>query len=138
VQPGSGSYIAVKLKLPTGFTSPGIATLSVSTCTKGTSTALGSISITAVDGMTLRSVIFGTNLWIYANNLLVLTQTVSATTGNPGIGGIGTPSNSGFTSISLGYHDVVAPGQVPATSIASSVFPGSASLRWQGSVDDPG
>ena len=144
VQPGSGSYIAVKLKLPVGFTSPGAATLDVSTRAidvhdQVISTDLGSNPITAVDGMTLRSVIYGTTLLVFgANNALIWQGTVDSTfaTGSPGIGGVGIPSGAGFTSVSVGRHDVIGPGQVPATSVASSIFPQSASLRWQGVVDD--
>lgn len=137
VQPGSGSYIAVKLTIPSGFTSPGSATLDVSSCTNGTSTDLGSDSMTAVDGMTLRSVIFGTTLYVFANNSIAWMGQIPSSTGNPGVGGINIPSNSGFASALIGHHDVVAPGQVPLTSIESSVFPTSASLRWQGALDDP-
>ena len=86
--------------------------------------------------MTFRTVIFGSNLWIFVNNVRVVTQTVSASSGNPGIGGYGQPSGSGFLTTSLGHHDTAAPGQVVARTFASSLFPTSASLRWQGVVDD--
>jgi hypothetical protein len=57
--------------------------------------------------------------------------------GNPEIGGYNMPSGSGFSSVKLGHHDTVAPYQVKANPIPSSVFPNSVSLQWQGVLDDP-
>ena len=74
--------------------------------------------------MTLRSVIYGSNLLVFGvNNQLLWQRSVELATGNPGIGGLNIPSGAGFTGVSLGHHDVVGPGQVPATSVVSSVFP---------------
>jgi hypothetical protein len=137
VQSGSGSYLSAELVIPTGFTSPGFATLNINQSVSGQITQVGSTTVTATDGMTLRTVIWAGNLWIYVNTVPVWFGTVPATTGNPGIGGHGIPSGSGFTSIELGHHDTVAPGTVDATRISSSVFPTSASLSWPGVLDDP-
>ena len=46
------------------------------------------------------------------------------------------PAAGGITSVSLGHHDVLPPGGVVATSVVSSVFPTSVSLRWTGVLDD--
>ena len=138
VQAGSGSYVSVELVIPSGFTSPGTATLNVNKCASGTVTLLGSVSITATNGMTLRIVVFGGSLWVFTtNNTWIYAGSVPVTTGNPGIGGYGIPAGSGFSGIWLGHHDVVSPGQVVGTSAVSSVFPNSASLRWAGVLDDP-
>ncbi len=136
VQAGTGSYVSAEIVMPPAFTGTGTATLNVNQSVNGVLTQLASTSITATDGMTFRTVIFGSNLWIFVNNVRVVTQTVSASSGNPGIGGYGQPSGSGFLTTSLGHHDTAAPGQVVARTFASSLFPTSASLRWQGVLDD--
>jgi hypothetical protein len=139
---GAGSYISVEIVIPSNFTSPGAATLNVNQCINGTITQLGSVSITAADGMGLRTVITGSTVLVFTTvsaqetNWLVWFGTASVTSGNPGIGGHDIPAGSGFTGIWLGHRDVVAPGVISATSITSSVFPNSVSLRWQGVVDD--
>ncbi len=134
---GSGSYISVELAIPTGFTSPGTAYLHINQCVSGTVTSLGGGTITATSGMTLRSVIYGPALYVFNNSVLIWAGGIPSTTGNPGIGGYSQPSGSGFVSVSLGHRDVLGPNQIPVTSIASSVFPTSVSLRWQGMADDP-
>ena len=136
VPAGWGRYRSAEIDFPGGFTSPGTATLNINQCTSGTVTLLASASVTATDGMTFRTVIFGGSLWVFFNNVLVANQTLSATTGNPGIGGYSIPSGSGFSSIKLGHHDTVAPAQIPAHPVSSSVFPTSASLKWEGVLDD--
>ena len=140
VQPGSGSYISAEIAVPLGAASYTAATLNVNQCVNGTVTQLGSTSITVFSGMTFRTVIFGTNLWIYdGTNTLIMTQTVPLTTGSPGIGGYeqvtGWAFGGGFLSTLIGHHDTIAPNQIPATSVATSIFPTAASLKW-GSVSD--
>jgi len=137
VQAGSGSYVSVELVIPTGFTSPGTATLNINKCVAGTVTSLGSTSIAASNGMTLRTIIFGGTLWVFTtNNLQVWAGTVPTITGNPGIGGYGMPAGSGFQSIELGHHDTVAPNQVIQTSVSSSLTATQVLLKWQGVLDD--
>lgn len=146
------SYTSVELVIPSSFTSPGAATLNINECVAGSMQAKGSTTITATDGMSLRTVIFGGTLYVYTANsiqawegtegtdlsrsqsVLVYQGAVDAMTGYPGIGGHGMPSGSGITSAYIGHHDDVAP---PASSIASSIFPTSVSLRWHGTADDP-
>jgi YD repeat-containing protein len=138
VKSGSGTYVSVELVVPSGFTSPGAATLNIKQCVNGTLSSLGSVVLTAGDGMTLRTAIFGSSIFIFENKWLVWESgNVTVTSGNPGIGGYNMPSGTGFTSISLGHHDVLPPAQISATSFESSVFPNSVSLRWQGVLDDP-
>jgi chitodextrinase len=123
----------VELVVPSGFTSPGAATLNIKQCVNGTLSSLGSVVLTAGDGMTLRTAIFGSSIFIFENKWLVWESgNVTVTSGNPDM-----PSGTGFTSISLGHHDVLPPAQISATSFESSVFPDSVSLRWQGVLDDP-
>jgi hypothetical protein len=138
VTAGSGSYTSVELVIPTGFVSPGAATLNINQCVSGTVTQIASQSTVATDGMAVRSIIFGTTLFVLFDNQLALEGQVSAGgTGNPGIGGSGIPAESGFSGIRLGHHDEVAPGVVDSRSVFSSVLPNSVLLRWPGVVDDP-
>ena len=139
VQSGSGTYISAELVIPSGFSSPGAATLNIKgkQSVNGSVFQFGSTSVTASNGMTMRTVIWGQKLWIFINNVQVWTGSNFPTlTGNPGIGGYNMPSGSGFSSVNLGHHDTVAPSQIAATTVASSVFPTSASLQWQGVLDD--
>jgi hypothetical protein len=123
VEAGSGSYVSVELVIPSGFSGSGAATLNVNQCTNGTVTQLGSGIVTASNGMTLRTVIWAGNLWIFVNNEFILGEYPTATAGSPGIGGYSMPSGSGFASVKLGHHDTVAPFQINANPIPSSVFP---------------
>ena len=139
VQSGSGTYLSAELVVPSGFSSPGAATLNIKgkQSVNGSVIQFGSTSVTASNGMTMRTVIWGQKLWIFINNVQVWTGSNFPTlTGNPGIGGYNMPSGSGFSSVNLGHHDTVAPSQIAATTVASSVFPTSASLQWQGVLDD--
>jgi len=90
---------------------------------------------------TMRSVIWGTNLWVFINNHLVLsTSQLTLTYGQPGIGGAGNDlyqQDVGFTNIQIGHHDTVAPYAVVQTGIRPSILPNSVSLQWQGVSDDP-
>ena len=138
VQAGSGTYFSVEIVIPSGFTSPGPATVNFNQCVSGTVTTLHSSTITASNGMTLRTAVIDTNLALYTSNVYAGGATVPLTTGNPGIGGYGIPAGSGFQGIKLGPQDTVAPRRtVSLTSISTSVFPTSVSLKWQGVVDDP-
>jgi RHS repeat-associated protein len=131
-QPGVGNYLSVELTtLGTGGGS-----VSVRQSSSGTSTQLSVVSIAVHDGMTFRATIQGTELWVYADNFVIQTDSVPTMTGNPGIGGYSMPSGTGFTSVKLGPHDSVAPNSVIATSVASSVYPTQVSLKWQGTTDD--
>jgi hypothetical protein len=101
----------------------------------GTVTLLGSTSVTVTANTNFRTVIFGTNLWVYINGLLVAQQTLpSATTGQPGIGGtLGSGDGSdpdAFMATQIGQHWTTAPAAVSSGSIASDVYPTTASLKW--------
>lgn len=140
--PGSGSYISVEISVPSGWKSGGPATLAVRQCSNGTVTQLDGASISLHTGDTLRSVVWGTNLWVFLNNIQQGAYTIPLTTGQPGYGGYNIPSDSGFAipyqgSIKIGHHDTVAPQTVIPTSVATSLLPNSASLKWQGVADDP-
>ena len=138
VQAGSGSYLSAEVVIPSGFTSPGAATLNFNQCVSGTVTTLGSTSITATNGMEFRTILIDGVVQVYINNLVVGGANEPSTTGSPGIGGYGIPAGSGFQSINLGHQDLIAPpSSVIPTSISTSVFPNSVSLKWQGVVDDP-
>ncbi len=101
----------------------------------GSPTTIGSTSgILISPGTTIRSIIFGTNLWVVINGQIVGTFTVPATTGQPGFGG-----KSGvvyFSNVKFGHHDTVAPSAPGVTGIRSSVLPTQVSLAWNTSVDD--
>ena len=136
VQAGSGSYVSVEIATPSGFTSPGAATLKVNQCASGTVTQIGSASITATDGMTVKSVIWGTNLYVFLNNVLQGMYTVPTMSGVPGIGGYGMPSGSGITSVMLGAHYVGTPPSITQNTVGTSEFPNTISLKWEG-VGEP-
>ncbi len=143
VESGSGSYFSAEIVVPSSFTSPNAVTLNIKQCVNGTVTLLGSTLISAANGMTFRTIIFGSYLWVFtsispstSNFPVWIGYIGTPTTGKPGIGGYGMPSGSGFSAIWLGHHDVVAPNEVVGTSVLSSVFPNSVSLKWQGVLDD--
>jgi hypothetical protein len=140
LHPGSGNYTGVALVAPSGFQLSGSVTVNISQCVNGTVTQLGSTTATVVANgygtASFRTVIFGTNLWVFVNNTAVWMGTVPLTSGGPGIGGP-TGQSSGFLSVSIGHHDVVGPNQIPASLVASSVMPNSASFRWAAVADDP-
>lgn len=94
---------------------------------------------------TVRSVVFGTNLWIFVNNSEIGTYTVPLTAGQPGFGGLGIPANSRFIdainspiarTVRVGHHDTVPPLAPLRTTFATSLLPYSASMKWQGVADD--
>jgi hypothetical protein len=117
-----------------------MGTLNINQCVNGTVTQLASTSISVSNGMTLRTVIFGTSLWVYdGTNTLIAMQTVPLTTGSPGIGGYGQYglyAPSGFLSVAIGHHDTLAPDQVVASTVATSPTPNAAWIKWQGALDD--
>jgi len=138
VQAGSGSYVSVEITIPSGYQSPGAATLTINQCSKGTVSQIGSQSITATDGMTVKSVIWGANLYVFLNNVFAGSFTVPTIAGNPGFGGYGMSYGSGFSAIKLGPHYVTPPPAVTSTTVASSIFPTQVSLKWQGVADPVG
>jgi chitodextrinase len=107
--------------------------LNVSQVTSGVATLIGSTSIASASMYTLRSVIWGSNLWVYSSGVLIGTWTVTPTSGVPGVGGYYTDSNS--SGVAFGHHDTTAPAAVPG-SIVKSVFASSVSLHWQPTADD--
>ena len=136
VQAGTGSYISVEVQTSSTFHSPGLATLVVNQSFGGLVTQLAAASITATDGMTLRSVVFGTNLWVFVNNVAVLQQAIPLTTGRPGIGGYGQTAGGFQGGATVGHWDSVAPGQVVPRTVSTSLYPQSVSVQWQGVADD--
>ena len=113
------------------------AQLNVNQCTSGSLSSLHSASVAAVNGMTVRSVIWGTNLWVFLDNQLAAQVTVPSTTGQPDIGGYGMTSPSGFIDLKIGHHDTAAPPNGPvATGLRSSILPTQVSLAWDGVADD--
>jgi len=132
----AGSYYSVEIAFPSGtYYNPGTAQIYIRQCASGTLSTLASTSAAVWDGAVLRSVAFGTNLWVYLDGLCIFRQAISATTGQPGIGGYGMTAG-GFSSVSIGPHDIYAPNTVIATGVRSSVLPTSVSLTWQGATDD--
>jgi hypothetical protein len=139
VQPGTGSYISAEVVVPNTLTSYTMGTLNVNQCINGTVTQLAGTGISITNGMTLRTVIFGGNLWIYDSTntlILALNLPMPLTTGSPGIGGYGQPTGSGFETYFVGHHDTVAPSAIAQNSVATSLTSTSASLRWSGATDD--
>jgi RHS repeat-associated protein len=142
VTPGVGSYISVEITVPSGWHSGGSAPIAVNQCSSGTITNIASTSISLHDGDTVRSVVWGTTLWVFVDNIQYGAWTIPATTGQPGFGGYNVPFNggisptSGYSAFRIGHHDTVAPSTVSRTSVYSSIVPGSVSLQWQGVADD--
>jgi len=143
VLPGTGSYVSVELTPASGWQSGGAAALVINQCSNGTVTQLASTSVALSSGDVLRSVVFGTNLWVFINNTRQMIYSIPTGAGNAGYGGYSLPSGSVFTNafsakgaIKLGHHDTVAPQNIVPTSIATSLLPQSASMKWQGVSDD--
>jgi hypothetical protein len=133
---GNGTYVAPELSVPANFQTTGPATLYIMQCINGSVTQLASTAVTATDGMTMRSVIWGNSLWVYLDNVLVLQQTVSVTSGVPGVAGSNVSGGSQMSTLQIGHHDTTPP-TISAQGIATSVFPTSVSVRWPGASDDP-
>ena len=141
----TGSYVSVELTVsPTYTGGVAAATLAINQCSAGTQSSLGGVSLGVSNNAILRSVVYGTTLLVYLNNDLIVSMTVPATTGQPGVGGYGTGGGVGFpynpatgdSMIEIGHHDTVAPNTVSATGLRTSIFPTKASLQWQGATDD--
>jgi hypothetical protein len=137
--PGVGSYVSVEVQNPT-FASNGVcsATLVVNQVTNGSATQLASSAINCFNQMAVKSVIFGTNLWVFLNGDIAAQQTVTSTSGMPAIGGYSMPSSNGIAAVYLGIHVTAAPNAVDPTTFKSSVFPTSASVQWTGASDPNG
>jgi hypothetical protein len=82
VQAGSGSYISAEIAMPAVFQQTGVATLNINQCINGTVTRLAQSEIIATDGMQFRTVVFGTNFWVFINDQMVAALTISLTSGN--------------------------------------------------------
>ena len=106
---GSGSYISVELTVPSGFSGSAAAVLVINQCINGTITQLSVTTVTASNGMILRSVILPGGVWVFVNSQWVWSGPVPTTTGSPGIGGYNMPAGSGFSGVKLGHRDTVAP-----------------------------
>jgi RHS repeat-associated protein len=136
VAPGVGSYVSVELALPSGWKSGGSVQMAINQCVNGTVTQLGGTSVPLNTGDRLRSVVYGTTLWVFINTVQYGSYTIPSTTGKPGYGGYSFPYNDSYYYVQLGHHDTVAPNTVVGTTVATSLLPTSASLRWQGVADD--
>lgn len=144
--PGTGSYISVQITPASNWVSGGSATLAVNQCVNGSVTQIGGTTSVALhSGDVLRSVVFGTSLWVYLNNTQVGVSTVSLTTGQPGYGGYSLPAGSSFVyatysqaygTLRIGHHDTVAPNPVAPSTMATSPLSTNVSLKWQGVPDD--
>ena len=145
VLPGTGNYISVELAVPLGWQAGGAVPLAIKQCLNGTVTQLAGTSVPLHNGDVMRSVVWGTTLWVFINNVLSAGWIIPQTTGQPGYGGYNIPAGSGFShptfpaagSIRIGHHDTAPPLGVIGTSVATSLLPYSASLKWQGVADDP-
>jgi hypothetical protein len=128
VQSGSGSYVSAELVT----SGPGLATLNIKQCVSGTVSLLAGAQATVTSSTTFRTVIFGTNLWVYINGTLAMQQTLpSATTGQPGIGGVvGATAPDAFQSVQIGPHWTSPPPAISSTSFLSSAYPNTASMKW--------
>lgn len=137
--PGVGSYISAELVVPVLGGASAASTLNINQCVNGTVTRLGSAQVTGSNYMSFRTVIFGTNLWVYINNNLVMMQTLpSATTGYPGFGGSGQSDSDYFAQFQIGPRYTTPPANISSTGFASSVYPTTASMKWQPPSDGGG
>lgn len=133
---GLSSYISVEFVLPSNYLTVG-ATLNINQCVNGSIAQLGSTTVAMADGATVRTVIWGLNLWVYPNNVLVMTQILpSATAGNPGVGGSTSPG--GFTAMQVGARWTTPPAAISSNGFSNSVYPLEAYLRWQAPGDGAG
>ncbi|HWB99348.1 MAG TPA: hypothetical protein VG672_21715, partial [Bryobacteraceae bacterium] len=128
----AGSFISVE------YTS---GTIAIKQSVSGTLTQLGSVTVGySGSTQTLRSVIWGTTLWVFLNNQLVLTNTsLPATSGQPGIGGFLSNDDywaTNITTVSIGHHDIAPPIAPNQSSLRASILPASVSLAWEGVPDD--
>ena len=65
VLPGTGSYISVEYAVPSNWQSGATVPVAINQCISGTVTQLGSASVPLHDGDTIRSIVWGTTLWIF-------------------------------------------------------------------------
>ena len=130
-----GSYISVEFALPSGWQNGGAAQLTVNQCVNGTYNQLLGTSAAIHNGDALRSVVWGTTLWVFVNNVRYVSQTIPQTTGQPGYGGRNNPS-PGLASPLVGHHDVASPLALQPHTLATSVLTNAASFKWSGVADD--
>ena len=68
----AGSYYSVEVALPTGtYYNPGAAQIYIRQCASGILSTVASVSTAVWDGAVLRSVAFGTNIWVYLDGQLI-------------------------------------------------------------------
>jgi RHS repeat-associated protein len=112
--------------------------LAVYQCSAGSCTSVGGTTLSAPPGL-MRTVVWGTNLWVFINDVLVWTGSVPLTYGQPGVGGRAESSYNwtmNVTDIHIGHRDATQPLGVVHSSLRSSIVPTSASLQWEGAADD--
>ena len=131
----SGIYVSVEIVIPSGFTSPGPATVNFNKC------VAGMISIPQRDdhGDERHD---GSNYDAWAQSGPVPEQRGGRQCGgrheygNPGVGGYGMPAGTGYTRINHGAprSDSAEPGDFDHDF--DQRFPTAVSLKWQGVTDD--
>ena len=87
--------------------------------------------------MTIRTVVRGAHLMIYADDLFYFWMgNLTLLSGQPGVGARGTPAGNSVARVDLGPSDRVGPDAVISQSIGTSEFPTRVDIQWQGVLDD--
>jgi RHS repeat-associated protein len=97
----------------------------------------GNSSIPCRSGMSIRSVMRGSMIFVYADDVSYISASDSSLpTGQPGLGAWATPAgNNAIRTVALGSVDLVSPAPPLATSIRTSAVPNRIELQWQGADD---
>ncbi len=81
---GTSNSLTLELDVPSTWQTGGAVPVTITQCTSAGCTEVGATSVSLHSGDTLRSIVWGTTLWIFVNNLQEGTYTVPLTTGQPG------------------------------------------------------
>jgi YD repeat-containing protein len=114
------------------------ASLNVTKRISPTDTTLGSTTAPCHNGMTMRSFIRGTTIWVMIDDVRYLELWDGGIpTGQPGVGVWAVPAGNSIQTVWQGMVDRARPSAVNAQSIGVSAFSNRVDLQWQGAADDP-
>src|SRR5271165_6872857 len=134
----TGTFYAVEVGNVTFTNGVCSATLSAYKVISGTATSLASSNIPCQSGMVVRAAMLASGvISVYINNVQYIgVADSSITSGEPGISVASAPSTNTISYVQLGPRDTVVPNTINAQTVATSVFPTSINLQWQGVLDN--
>jgi RHS repeat-associated protein len=125
----AGSYYSAELVVAAASPYPTAGWLYIRQCASGSLSTLATTTVALAPGYgsRMRTVVFGTNLWVYVGGTLVVRQTISLTSGHPGAGGYDHYQGA-FLAMNpwrIGPHDTYAPnnaGFIPYETTTADLY----------------